>query len=70
MKKPLKWRKDLRLDFRGSWFADGEKGRYRILRVKEASWILYLPDGKKITSKKLRSAKELASLHARYGLTL
>jgi hypothetical protein len=34
---PLTWRKDLRKDFRGSWVADGEKGRYRILRVAGGS---------------------------------
>lgn len=70
MKGPLKWRKDLRLDFRGSWVADGEKGHYQILRIAEGSWILYLPGGEKITSNRLRSAKELASVHARYGLAL
>lgn len=37
MKGPLKWRKDVRLDFRGSWVADAEKGHYPILRIAEGS---------------------------------
>ena len=45
MNYPLKWRKDLRTGVRTAWFADGDKGRYQILRVAEGSWVLHLPDG-------------------------
>jgi len=67
---PLKWRKDLRTGVRTAWFADGEKGRYQIIRVAEGSWVLHLPDGGKVASSKLRLAKQLASSHDAFGLTL